>query len=316
MYNKNVKVFSGFSNMPLAQKIAHEFGISLSPLDIHIFPDGERRVRVLERVVNEHCIVVQPTAIPADQNYMELFFIADALKRTGALSVTAVVPYLGYQRQDHVFRTGEARSLAVIIQTIEAVGIDKLITFDLHSVKIPELFRIPVSHLSALPIFADKIKTLLYDASPTDAAVLVSPDMGGKRRVAMLSEMLGGMDSAAINKDRNLATGQITGDVVEGMPAHFGNGVKKKAFIIDDMISTGGTIAQAAKLLANRGVDEMYCFATHPVFSGDVAGYLQESPLEKIFVTDSIAIPPKKQFAKLEILSISPMIAQTIRDIL
>lgn len=304
-----MKVFSGSSNKPLAEKIAKELGVDLSPLEIHVFPDGEKRVRVLEKVVNQHCIVVQPAATPSDANYMELFFIVDALKRSGALMVTAVIPYLGYQRQDHVFREGEARSLGVIIQTIEAVGIDRIITFDLHTIKIPELFRIPVTHLSALPIFAKKIK----EVGEMDA-VLVSPDMGGVRRIKILSEMLGDMDYTAVRKERDLATGAISGVLTHEMPINFRE--KKKAFIVDDMISTGGTIAQAADQLYKKGVEEIYCFVTHPVFSGDVKDTLQNTPLQRVFVTDSIFVPQEKRFEKLEILSIAPSTAKTIRDIM
>src|SRR3712207_2497421 len=128
-----MKIFSGSSNKPLAKKVARALEQKLSPLEIFIFSDGERRVRVEEHIVDEQAIIVQPTSTPADQNYMELFFIADAVQRSGAKSTTAVVPYLGYQRQDHVFRDGEAVSLEVIVKTLEAVGINWLIAFDLHS---------------------------------------------------------------------------------------------------------------------------------------------------------------------------------------
>ena len=133
-----MKVFAGSASKLLAQKIAKELKRELSRLELHIFPDGEKRIRVIDKVVEEDCIVVQSTSTNADINYMELFFIVDALKRSGAKSVTAVIPYLGYQRQDHVFREGEAVSLGVIIKMLEGVGVDRVITFDLHSIKIPE----------------------------------------------------------------------------------------------------------------------------------------------------------------------------------
>src|SRR3989344_6224065 len=155
-----MKVFSGSSNKPLVEKIAKQLNTSLSPFEIFIFPDGERRIRAIDRVVGQDTVVIQSTSPNPDTAYMELFFIVDALKRSGAKSVVAVVPYLGYQRQDHVFRDGEAVSLEVIIETLESVGMDKLITFDLHSIKIPELFSMPIVHLSALSIFAEKIKQL------------------------------------------------------------------------------------------------------------------------------------------------------------
>src|SRR3989338_5404631 len=122
-----MKVFAGSAHPDLGQKVAHALHLPLSALEIHVFPDGEKRVRILETIVDEDCIVVQPTAPPVDTNYMEIFFIIDALKRSGAKSVTAVIPYLGYQRQDHIFRGGEAVSLEVIIETLQAVGLTKLI---------------------------------------------------------------------------------------------------------------------------------------------------------------------------------------------
>lgn len=298
-----MKVFSGSSNKPLAKKIAKELKVAISPLEIHVFPDGEKRIRVLERVVDEHCVVVQSTSTPADQNYMELFFIVDAIRRSGAKSVTAVIPYLGYQRQDHIFRDGEAVSLEVVIRTLEAVGMDKLILFDLHSIKIPELFHIPVSHLSALPLFAEKIKKNSWTNSDT---VFVSPDMGGVRRIKILSEMLSGMPYVSIVKNRNLATGEISADEIEGK-------LKKRALIVDDMISSGSTIITAVNLLLQKGVEEIYVFATHPVFSNAAPQVLQKSAIKKIFVTDSIEVLAKKQFPKLEILSIVKMIADELK---
>src|SRR5579863_10485444 len=164
-----------------------------------IFPDGERRVKLNADVVEEDTIVIQSTSTPVDQNYIELFFIIDALKRSGAHSITAVIPYLGYQRQDHVFRDGEVVSLDVMIRFLESLKVDKVIAFDLHSIKIPELFHIPVVHLSALPIFAERIKSKAFNKLSDDRedllkdTILVSPDMGGLRRIEQMSQMLDGM---------------------------------------------------------------------------------------------------------------------------
>ena len=158
-----MKIISGSSNLLLAEKIAENLHLSLTPREIFIFPDGERRIRIEESVVDEDCVVVQSTATPTDTNYMELFFLVDALKRSGAHRVTLVMPYVGYQRQDHVFRDGEAVSMQVIIKTLEAVGVDKLICVDLHAYRIQELFTIPVKHFSALPLFAEEIKRQNWD---------------------------------------------------------------------------------------------------------------------------------------------------------
>lgn len=296
-----MKIFSGTSNKPLAQKIAQKLGLNLSPLEIHIFPDGEKRIRVLEEVVGEDCVVVQPTSPVPDKSYMELFFIVDALKRSGASKIKAVIPYLGYQRQDHVFRDGEAVSLEVIATLLKWGGVDEVISFDLHSIKIPEIFKIKLVHLSALYIFAKEIKKMGNNTG------LVSPDMGGIRRIKLMSGMLNNMPFAVIEKDRNLATGTIKMNEITG-------DVKENAIILDDMISTGRTIVTAAKLLKNKGAENIYVFATHAVFSEDAPKILSSSAIKKVFVTDTIYIPKEKRFPKLEILSVSEMIASALKS--
>lgn len=295
-----MKIFSGNSNKPLAEKIAKKMDINLSPLEIHIFPDKEKRIRLLEKVVGENCAVVQPTSPDPDRNYMELFFIVDALKRSGAKSVTAVIPYLGYQRQDHVFRDGEAVSLEVIATLLKWGGVDEIIAFDLHSIKIPEIFKIKLTHLSALSLFAQKIKKMGGDT------VLVSPDKGGIRRIKILSRMLNNMPYAVIEKNRDLATGKITMIGISG-------DIKENAIIVDDMISTGGTIVTSANLLKNKGAENIYVFATHAVFSQDSPKILGSSALRKVFVTDTINIPKEKKFPKLEILSVAETISKQLK---
>ncbi len=304
-----MKIFSGSSNKLLAEKIAKELKLDLFPLGIHIFPDNEKRVRVVDKVVDEDTVVVQSASPKPDENYMELFFIIDALKRSGAKSVTAVIPYLGYQRQDHVFRDGEAVSLEVIIKTLEAVGMDKLITLDLHSVKIPKLFSVPVAHLSALPIFARKVKELFPRLF--NDAILVSPDMGGIRRIQILSELLN-IPYVSIVKDRDLTTGDIKSTEIESKFSDWKKGIKK-AIIVDDMISTGRTIVAAIELLTRNGIRENFVFATHPVFSNDFKNILQDSSAQKIFVTDTIEVEKEKMFDKLGVLTISKVIADELR---
>jgi ribose-phosphate pyrophosphokinase len=297
-----MKLFSGSSNKPLAEAVATSLGITVSPLEIFVFPDGERRVRVLENVVDEDVIVVQSTARPVDQNYMELFFIVDALKRSGARRVLAVIPYLGYQRQDHVFRDGEAVSLAVMAKTLAAVGIDKIFSFDLHSVRVPEVFHIPLVHLSALSLFADEIRQNHWD---TPDAVLVSPDIGGLHRIKQLSSMLAAIPFVTIEKNRDLATGKVEA-------VGFNGTVAKRALIVDDMISSGLTMVKAAELLQQQGAEEIYIFATHAVFAENASQLLQNASVAKVFVTDSVFVPPQKRFAKLAMLSIAPILAAEI----
>ncbi|HSW48007.1 MAG TPA: ribose-phosphate pyrophosphokinase [Candidatus Saccharimonadales bacterium] len=307
-----MKIFSGSSNKLLAEKLAQNLGLELSEIEIHVFPDGERRVKLNDIVVDEETVVVQSTATPVDQNYIELFFIIDALKRSGAKSVTAVMPYLGYQRQDHIFRDGEAVSLQVMIGILESMGVNKVIVLDLHTIKIPEFFHIPIDHLSALPQFAKVIKENGWDSD----SILVSPDMGGLRRIKEMSEFLSGMSWIATVKDRNLDTGEITIEKIESSVSNWSmeNLKGKRALIVDDMASSGGTLIESAKLLKKSGISEVYAFVTHPIFSKDAPKLLQDSEITKVFVTDSVYVSEEKKFPKLEVLSVAEMIAKEIKD--
>lgn len=300
-----MKLFSGTASTSLSQKVAQSLGISLGQVEEHVFPDGEKRIRIPEIVAGEHCFIIQSANTPVDTNYMELFFLVDALKRSGAEFVTAIVPYFGYQRQDHIFQDGEAVSLEVIIKILESIGVDSLMSFDMHSVKIPDLFTIPVTALSALPLFADEISKKLQISSNI---VLVSPDKGGIARIKKVSEMLGNMDFVSLVKDRDVVTGDI---VMKGIDGSLKG--KKKAILIDDMLSSGKTTILAAEKLEKMGIEETYAFATHAIFSEDAPQRLQKSKIKKVIVTDTVEIPKDKEFPKLAILSVSDIIAKAIK---
>ncbi|MGA2967643.1 MAG: ribose-phosphate pyrophosphokinase [Candidatus Levyibacteriota bacterium] len=299
-----MSIFSGSASQKLAGKIAKELGLGLSPVEIFVFPDGEKRIRIQENVVGKDCIIVQSASIPPDENYMELFIMIDALKRSGAKSIKTVIPYLGYQRQDHVFRDGEAVSLEVIAEILTRVGMTELFSFDLHSPKIPEIFSVPVHHLSALPIFADKIKKE-FDLKEI---VLVSPDMGGIRRIKEMTEMLGNIPFATIEKNRDLTSGEINDSGLDGDVRD------KTAVIVDDMISTGQTMAEAAQLLIENGAKKVFTFATHAVFAKDAGKLLQHSNIERVVVSDTIDIPAYNLFPKLEIISIVGVAASALKS--
>lgn len=302
-YQVIMKIFSGSANKPLAEKIAKDIALPLSTVETFVFPDGERRVRITENVVDEHVILVQSASTPVDQQYMELFFLLDGLKRSGASQITVVIPYFGYQRQDHVFRDGEAVSLEVIIKILDSLKINRLISIDMHSSRIPDLFpsRIAVSHVSALELFAKKIKHEKWNTKDT---ILISPDMGGIRRIKILSEMLENMQYAATEKNRDLESGKLEEHTLgEGSVTG-----KKRAIIVDDMISSGGTMVSATSLMKKYGVEEVHTFATHAVFSSDASEVLQSSLIQKVFVTDTVYIPEEKKFEKLEIMSVDEIL--------
>lgn len=292
-----MKIFATTHARSLAREVAKVLGIAFARTERTVFPDKEKRIRILDKVLDENVVLIGGTGKTPDSFYMELFFLMDALKRAGAKRVDLVIPYLSYQRQDHLFRYGEAVSLDVIVKTLEAIGAKSLITFDLHTIKIPEEFNIPISHLSALPLFAEEIKRI-----GMSDCVLVSPDKGGIRRIKILSNLLGGLPFASIEKNRDLSTGEVVSTRVDGE-------LFRKAFIVDDMISTGSTILASIDLLLEEGADEVYVMATHPVLSKDASLNLQNSKAKKIIVTNSLEVPEEKMFDKLKILSIAPLIA-------
>ncbi len=326
-------IFSGSSNRSLAKKIASQFGVSLSKIEIHTFPDRENRVRVIDKVLDKDVIVVQSTGVSPNRYYMELFFILDSLKRSGAKSVTLIIPYLGYQRQDHIFRSGEAVSLEVIINLIKTLKVDSVISFDLHSLRIEEFFktkRIKLSHLSALRLFAKEIEKMqgfgkkVSASQPVssnvkrqtirasksldyDDIVLVSPDMGGIRRIKILAEIVGGgIPYVSIEKERDLNTGEVTSSKINGE-------IKKRAIIVDDVISTGKTLIAAADLLRKNGAEEIIVMATHGIFAGEAPEDLEKSIIKKVVVTDTIEVRKNRSFNKLNALSVADLIVEELR---
>jgi ribose-phosphate pyrophosphokinase len=213
------------------------------------------------------------------------------------------VPYFGYQRQDHIFREGEDVSVKMVAGILSRMELKEVISVDFHSVKIREAFSVPAVELSALPLFAKTIKENGLDES----SFLVSPDMGGIRRIKILSELLGGMSYVVIEKNRDLVTGTVSADKFEGQ-------IGKNAIIVDDMISSGGTIAVATELLIAQGVSSISVFATHAVFSKEAPKILQESGVNSVYVSDSVFVPIEKMFPKLEILSLSQVIADKLKS--
>lgn len=293
-------------NKSLSEGLASQLKTSLNYPDITVFPDGERRVRINYDVVDQDVIFVKTSSITnnPDSYIIETAFLIDSIKRSGAKSVTGVIPYLPYCRADHVFRSGEAVPLEVVIKLFESAGLSKIVFVDPHTIKMPEMFEIPTLNLSALSLFADKIKSLKYDKKNS---VIVSPDMGGLRRMEQLSEMLGGLEFTSIEKDRDYETGEIKASGING-------DVKETCFIVDDIISSGRTIVQAVDKLSGMGAKNIYIFATHPVFSEDAVKLLKKSKAKKIFVTDAIPVGKDKSFRTLEVLPLAGLIGDCLRE--
>ena len=290
-------------NKALSEGIAEKLSASLFYPEIDVFPDSEQRVRIDREVLGETVYLIKSITNPVDSAVVQLTFLVDALKKAGAENVIGILPYIPYMRADHIFRTGEAVPLEVVIKMIQDAGLSEIIIVDPHSIKIPELFSIPVRNLSALSLFASKIKELEKDSSQI---TIVSPDMGGLRRLQQVDELLGGVNKVSINKDRNYASGEISVAAFEGE-------IRGICFIVDDIISTGKTIVQAVETLVREGAQKVYVFGTHAVFSENASEILQSCAAEKIFVTDSIPVTPEKTFAKLEILSVAPLISAVVK---
>lgn len=293
-------------NIGLSENVAKALGVELFYPEIDVFADGEKRVRVAEDVVGENVLILKSLFTPVDDNVIKLAFTVDAAKRSGAEQVVALVPYLGYSRGDHVFRSGEAVSLEVVIRILQVNGVDKIAFVDPHSIKIPEMFSIPATSLSALTLFADRIREIEPD---TSTITLVSPDMGGIRRIKILSELLDNANYACINKDRDLKTGTISMSGTEGE-------FQGTCFVVDDMIATGGTIVQAATYLKKeKGITDVYLVATHPLMYGKAVSLLKESEVKGVIVMDTVDIPIEKQFSKLEVISCAPLLATYVQEL-
>ncbi len=297
--------YGDLSNKPLSELLSSELGVGVQYPDVHIFPDGEKRVRIHEELVDQEIIILKSFANPVDANLTEFLFLVDALKRSGAGKVTAIIPYLAYQRADHIFRSGEAVPLKVVISMIESVGVDRVLLLDPHSIKIPDMFSIPTKDVSAISLFSHKIKELDL---PLSKISVVSPDMGGIRRVKQMSDALAGVPYVAVNKDRDLETGKVKATHHEGQ-------IREICIIVDDICSTGHTIVRAIDYVHRQGAKKTYVMCTHPVLSEDSPRLLQESKVERVFMTDSIQIPKGKKFKKLEIISVAKLLSHNLNSI-
>lgn len=285
-----MKLFSGTSNRPLAEKL----GIPLGNVEITRFIDNECRVFVKEDVAGEDVFVLQSLSEVADQNLVEICLLAAALKDLGAKKVTAVIPWMGYSKQDKAFRKGEAVSMQLVAKFIEAAGFDAVITLELHSQNILSYFHIPVVELPT--------RRLLVP--PTDA-VVVSPDLGGVSRSETFAKEYT-LPILHMNKLRDVATGNVTVTSVDGE-------VKEKSVVIfDDIINTGETAVKTSAFLYEHGAKEINFFATHAVLAGNASQSLQKSHIDTVTVTDTIDIPKEKLFPKLHVISVSNELASCI----
>jgi len=302
---KNVKIFTGTSNLNLSKKIIEHLGVELGDSKILRFADGEVLTKINEPVRGCHVFIIQPTTEPVNESLMELLIFIDSLKRASAKEITVVMPYYGYARQDRKASPREPITAKLVANLLTVAGATRIMTMDLHANQIQGFFDIPVDHFKALPLLA---KNFIEHGFVGDKYVVVSPDIGGVKRARELAKWLD-CKIAIIDKRRpkpNMSeVMNLIGDV-EG----------KTAIFIDDMIDTAGTITNGAQAIIDRGAVAAYACCTHAVFSGPAIERLEASPLKKIIVTDSIALPESKKIDKVKILSVDKLFAEGIKRVI
>lgn len=300
---KKIKLFALSSNRELAEEISKTSGIEISNVDVVRFADGEISINIEESVRGHDVFVVQSTSSPANEHLMELLILADAIKRASAKTLTVLMPYYGYSRQDRKAKSRQPITAKLIADMLQVAGVDRLICIDLHAAQIQGFFNIPIDNFPAAPLLADHF---LYTKHLKNI-VIVSPDHGGVTRARVFARILNA-PLAIIDKRRpepNKAEVQnIIGDV-------YG----KIAIMVDDIIDTAGTLIAGAEALMDAGAVKVYAAATHPVFSGDAIERIQKSVICEVVVTDTIHIPDIAKSSKITQLSIGPLLGQSILHI-
>ncbi len=304
--DRNLLVFSGNANRPLAESVCRELGVRLGKALVSRFSDGEVQVEIEENVRRQEVFVIQPTCAPSAENLVELLVLVDALKRASVASVTAVVPYFGYARQDRRPRSSRVAITAKVAASMfSAVGCDRVLTIDLHADQIQGFFDIPVDNVYASPLLLADI----WRAHGTDNMVVVSPDVGGVVRARAIAKRLDDADLAIIDKRRpraNVATVMnIIGDV-QG----------KTCVLVDDIVDTAGTLCAAAAALKANGATKVVAYCTHPVLSGAAISNIGGSQLDELVVTDTIPLSQAaRECGRVRQLSVAELLAETIRRI-
>ncbi len=309
--HKRLMIFSGLANRSLAEEIAAHLGMKLGEVEVASFANSESYARFSESVRGCDAFVIQSIAEPVDHYVVQHLIMIDALKRASAKRITAVCPLYPYSRQDRKARGREPITAKLMADMYEAAGADRMLSVDLHTGQIQGFFDIPVDHLTALPILTDYLAGVLLD----DDFVIVSPDAGGvhlaDKWVRHLSDHhdLHG-DVAFLHKRRKKEVRNVTETL-----SVVGKVDGKLCVVVDDMVDTAGTVSQGVEALLQAGASEVYAAVTHPVLSGPAVDRLKNAPLRELVVTNTLPIPPEKQIDKLVVLSIAPLIADTIQAV-
>lgn len=299
-----MKVLAGTSNSKLCKDIARQLKLKLVNSNIKRFADGEVYIEINENIRGNSIFVVQSTSTPANDNLMELLICIDALRRSSAKNITAVIPYFGYARQDRKVVPRTAISAKLVSNLITNAGANRILSVDLHAGQIQGFFDIPVDNLFATPIFARHIEKKMK----LNNLICVAPDVGGVERTRALSRRINS-NIAIIDKRRPTPGKSEVMNIV-------GNVKNKNCVIVDDIIDSGGTIVNAAKALKEKGAKDVYVYITHAVLSGEAIHKIEKSQIKKLITTDTIDNSKKiRKGKKIEIISLAPMISEAMKRI-
>ena len=305
-HGKDIKIFTLNSNIEVAQGIAGCLGLPLGKSDCTTFSDGEIAVSLHESVRGSECFIVQSTCSPVNDNLMELLIMIDAMKRASASSITAVMPYFGYARQDRKSKARDPISAKLCADLITAAGADRVLTMDLHAAQIQGFFNIPVDHLVGAPMLAEHMRNKI--AGHNDEYVVVSPDLGSVTRARNFAAKIG-CPIAIVDKRRQRANVSEVMNII-------GEVQGKKVILVDDMIDTAGTLCNAANAIVEKGgATEVYACASHAVLSGPAIERIKNSAIKECILLDTVPVSEDKMLDKFTILSVAPLFAEAIERI-
>lgn len=298
-----MKIFSGTSNQKLALKLTKELKVKLGKINISRFANNECRVSIKEKDVNTTAVILQSLSNPPDTHIIEFCLIADAVKRLGAKKLIAIIPYLGYSKQDKIFKGGEPLSVKVVAQIIQTSSFSKIITIDLHNQAIVGFFEKPVIQLSANKMFLNYFSKL-KDSN----TIVIAPDAGAIKNSTDFANKLN-LEVAYIDKIRDLSTGKVK---IRGLSRDITN---KKIIMIDDMISTGSTLIASAKYLKKKGAKSIIAGITHHLYVEGTQEKIERSKIDKLIVTDTIKKPKGVKYKKLKIISVAKLTAEALKTV-
>ncbi|XWK91552.1 MAG: ribose-phosphate pyrophosphokinase [Phormidium sp.] len=298
--NNRLRLFSGSANIPLAQEVARYLGMDLGPMLYKHFADGEIYIQIQESIRGCDVYLIQPTCRPVNDHLMELLIMIDACRRASARQVTAVIPYYGYARADRKTAGRESITAKLVANLITEAGANRVLAMDLHSGQIQGYFDIPLDHVYGSPVILDYLQ-----AKQLSDIVVVSPDVGGVARARAFAKKLNDAPLAIIDKRRQAH------NVAEVMNV-IGDVAGKTAVLVDDMIDTGGTITEGARLLRKEGASQVYACATHAVFSPPAVERLSSGVFEEVIVTNTMPITEQLRFPGLTVLSVADVLGETI----